>query len=197
VPTAVIGNGESRKTIDLFKLKQTHVLVGCNAIHRDITANHLVCCDRKMVSEATSNPLTKDTLIYVRPNWHHYFRKIKKLKNIRLVPELPYKGNKQQDDPFHWGSGGFAVLLAATLSSKEIDLYGFDLYPLYNKVNNIYKNTENYADAGSQPVDPSYWIYQIGKVFDYFPNSKFKIHNVRDWPLPIEWQKNNVEFVDL
>jgi len=197
VPTAVIGNGESRKTIDLFKLKQTHVLVGCNAIHRDITVNHLVCCDRRMVSEATSNPLTKDTLIYVRPNWHHYFRKIKKLKNIRLVPELPYKGNKQQDDPFHWGSGGFAVLLAATLSSKEIDLYGFDLYPLYNKVNNIYKNTENYADAGSQPVDPSYWIYQIGKVFDYFPNSKFKIHNVRDWPLPVEWQKNNVELVDL
>ena len=197
MPTAVIGNGESRKTIDLFKLKQTHVLVGCNAIHRDITVNHLVCCDRRMVSEATSNPLTKDTLIYVRPNWHHYFRKIKKLKNIRLVPELPYKGNKQQDDPFHWGSGGFAVLLAATLSSKEIDLYGFDLYPLYNKVNNIYKNTENYADAGSQPVDPSYWIYQIGKVFDYFPNSKFKIHNVRDWPLPVEWQKNNVELVDL
>jgi len=197
VPIAVIGNGESRKAVDLIKLKQTHILIGCNAIHRDITVNHLVCCDRRMVDEATLNLSTKDTLIYVRPNWHHYFRKIKKLKNIRLIPELPYKGNKQQDDPFHWGSGGFAVLLAATLESTNIDLYGFDLYSQYDRVNNIYKNTANYTKSDSQPVDPSYWIYQIGKVFEYFPDCKFKIHNTRDWQLPVEWQKNNVKLVDL
>ena len=197
MPTAVIGNGESRKTVDLHKLKQTHTLVGCNAIHRDIVVDHLVCCDRRMVDEATNNPLTKDTLIYVRPNWHHYFRKIKKLKNIRLVPDLPYKGNKQQDDPFHWGSGGFAVLLAASLGQKEIDIYGVDLYPTHNKVNNIYKNTAHYGKSDGQAVDPSYWVYQIAKVFENFPECHFRLHNTRDWSLPNEWKKINVELVDL
>lgn len=197
MPTAVIGNGESRKTIDLDVLKTTHVLIGCNAIHRDIEVNHLICCDRRMIVEAVANPATKDSMIYVRPNWYHYFRKIKKLKNINLVPSLPYKGNRQQDDPFHWGSGSFAVLLAAAMSDCEIDMFGFDLYPINNKVNNIYKNTPNYTRLDSQPVDPLYWIYQIGKVFEYFSNCKFKIHNTRDWQLPSEWQKINVSVVDL
>ncbi len=194
---AVVGNGESRKSVNLQSLKHNQVLIGCNAIHRDIVVDHLICCDRRMIDEATSNPETKDTLIYVRPNWFHYFRKIKKLKNIRTVPDLPYTGQRQQDNPFHWGSGGFAVLLAAQLGYKEINLYGFDLYPLDDRVNNVYKNTSHYAKSDSQPVDPSYWIYQISKVFAYYPNSQFNFYNHYDWTLPKEWQKNNVVKFDL
>jgi len=64
-------------------------------------------------------------------------------------------------------------------------------------VNNIYKGTVNYARVGSQAVDPSYWVYQIGAVFMYYPNTKFIIHNRPGWRMPTEWQKNNVEFVAL
>jgi len=68
----VIGNGESRRAIDIELLKADS-LIGCNAIHRDTVVDHLICCDRRMADEAVENPQTKNTLIYVRPSWFHYF----------------------------------------------------------------------------------------------------------------------------
>ena len=192
----VIGNGESRRAIDL-ELLNADSLIGCNAIHRDTVVDHLICCDRRMADEAVENPQTKNTLIYVRPSWFHYFTKIRKHKNIKTVPELPYRGEYKKDDPDHWGSGGFAVLLAAALEYSEIELIGFDLYPVNSAVNNIYKGTKNYAQSGSQAIDYSYWVYQINRVFMYHPDQKFIIRNHRDWQMPQEWRKNNVEFVAL
>lgn len=188
---AVLGNGESRRHLDLQSLKTDHIIVGCNAIHRDLVVDHLVCCDRRMAEEATKTT-PPETLIYVREDWYHYFRKIKKNKSIRQVPDLPYKSIDRQDQPFHWGSGPYAILIASLLESTEIHIFGFDLYSSNNKVNNIYKGTENYADPNSQSVDPSYWIYQISKIFEKFVDKKYIIHNNKDWPVPKEWRKNNV-----
>ena len=193
----VFGNGESRKSLNLEEYKSKYTLIGCNAIHRDIEVDHLICCDRRMVAEATDNPQTKNTLIYVRPDWFHFFKKIKKNKNIRTVPELPYKGEAKRDDPDHWGSGGYAILLAASLGFKEVEIFGFDLYGIDHLVNNIYKDTQNYSKSNSQPVDPSYWIYQISQIFRYYPSTTFIIRNKTGWNLPIEWQKNNVSFIAL
>lgn len=192
----VIGNGESRRSINLESYRPD-TLIGCNAVHRDLNVDHLICCDRRMAAEATENPQTKNTLIYVRPSWFHYFRKIQKNKNIRPVPNLPYVGELKRDDPDHWGSGGYAVLLAATLGFEEIELVGFDLYPITDSVNNIYKGTENYARVEAQAVDPSYWIYQISKIFGCFPRSTFIIRNRDTWEMPKEWQKSNVKVVAL
>ena len=192
----VIGNGESRRGINLETYRQ-HTLIGCNAIHRDIVVDHLVCCDRRMVAEATENPLTKDTFIYVSDHWFPFFRKIQKNKNITHLPELPYKGEAKKDDPEHWGSGGFAVLLAASLNFDEVELIGFDLFSVDQSVNNVYKGTQNYSRPESKPVDPSYWIYQIGQVFKYYPNTQFIIRNHQTWQVPAEWQKYNVKFVAL
>ena len=192
----VFGNGESRAGIDLHQYKD-FITVGCNAIHRDFTVDHLVCCDARMVREALENPQTDSSKIYVRDNWHHYFRKILKNKHIQLVPELPYRGELRPDQPVHWGSGPYAVLVAAGMDVEEIWLLGFDLYGRNNKVNNVYKGTKNYNAEGSVAVDHSYWQYQISKVFEYYPNIKFKILNKAHWLLPGEWQKNNVERVDI
>lgn len=193
----VIGNGESRRNINLETYRSAYSLIGCNAIHRDLIVDHLICCDRRMADEATNNPQTIDTNIYVRPDWFHYFRKIQKNKNIKLLPELPYKGTTKGDDPVHWGSGGFAVLLAASLGFEEIELVGFDLYPVDHSVNNVYKGTNNYASATAKPVDPSYWIYQIGQIFKYYPNINFIVRNYQTWSLPTEWQKLNVKHIAL
>ena len=46
----VIGNGESRKSLDISTLKLP--TVGCNAIFRDMKVDHLVCVDRRMIREA-------------------------------------------------------------------------------------------------------------------------------------------------
>jgi len=193
----VIGNGESRRNVDLSKFSD-HTLIGCNAIHRDHTVEHLVCCDRRMAEEAINNPDTADTNIYVRDDWWRYYFKIRKHKNTKTVPELPYKGERKPDQPLHWGSGGYAVLVAASLGFKNINLLGFDLYSTpSHKVNNIYKGTENYSKHEARPVDPSFWIYQIAKVFQYYPSQNFKIINDASWKMPKEWQRLNVSFENI
>lgn len=193
----VIGNGESRKSIDIESLKINNVLVGCNAIHRDIIVDYLVCCDRRMVEEAINNPMTERTEIYVRDDWFKYYKKIQKRKNIKTVPELPYKGTQRPDRPEHWGSGGYAILVAATLGFDTITLIGFDLYSKDHKVNNVYKGTENYSSVDSQSVDYSYWIYQTAKLFHLFPNINFTVVNDSGWDMPKEWQQPNVQFKNI
>lgn len=192
----VIGNGESRRNIDISSF-QDHTLIGCNAIHRDLIVDHLICCDQRMVREAVENPQTENTTIYVRDHWYHYFRKIRKNKNINLLPDLPYQGDQRHDKPIHWGSGCYAVLLAALLEHYEVSLIGFDLYPKEDRVNNIYKGTNHYARPDASPVDPSYWIYQIGRVFHYFPETKFNIYNYKEWTIPQDWQKENVQLMPI
>ena len=189
----VIGNGESRGRIDLNKFKDTHLFVGCNALHRDCVVDHLVCCDHRMVREALENPTTANTTIHVRDNWHHYFRKIEKNKNVKLIPDLPYQGELRPDKPVHWGSGPYAVLIAAQLNLPTVSLVGFDLYGRQDLVNNIYKGTNNYSNPNSSAVDPSYWIYQIGKLFSLFPHIQFNIINTEGWKMPTEWQYDNVK----
>ena len=193
----VIGNGESRGRIDLLAFKATHVILGCNALHRDMVVDHLICCDHRMVREALENPATANTMIHVRDNWHHYFRKIQKNKNVKLLPDLPYEAVSRMDNPVHWGSGPYAVLIAALLDHSSVSLVGFDLHGRQDRVNNIYKDTVNYSNSKSHAVDPSYWIYQIGKVFELFPKIEFKIMNTVGWHMPTEWQKSNVKFVAL
>lgn len=193
----VVGNGESRRSVNLDNLKSKYTLIGCNALHRDITVDHLVCCDRRMADEAVNNPNTKQTIIYVRPSWFHYFRKILKNKNIREVPPLPYSGEMKRDQPDHWGSGGYAILLAASLEFEQVNLLGFDLYSVNEKVNNVYKGTPNYAKIDGQSVDYSYWVYQISQIFFYYPNVKFRIINHKDWLMPGIWCQPNVSFINI
>ena len=184
-----IGNGESRAHLNINKLYGTKV--GCNAILRDYTVDHLVCCDRRMVQEAIQVEYNTLSYIYTRGDWHKHFSHHPR---IRELPKLPYAGNQRWDDPFHWGSGPYAVLLAAKLAKDEtVNLLGFDLYGNETLVNNLYKDTKNYAAAKSRSVDPRYWILQIAKVFELFKHQKFIIYQTPEWNLPQAWIKPNVE----
>lgn len=184
--TWAIGNGESRQIIDIESLQG--IKVGCNAIHRDYNIDHLVCVDKRMVSEATKNKRRKQFTIYTRKDWWVGFRLEER---IRPVPELPYTGDQRPDDPWHWGSGPYAVLLA-TQFSDTINLLGFDLYSKNDKVNNLYKDTENYDTSEKRAVDPRYWIYQIAKVFECFPQKTFTIYANEDWQAPDAWKYSNI-----
>lgn len=182
----VVGNGESRKDTNLTNLKN---IVGCNALHRDLAVDHLVCVDRRCVLEALTSPNCTNTKIYTRSEWIDHFNH----PALMTVPELPYRGELRQDDPFQWGSGGYALVLAAQLSDR-IDIIGFDLWGSGKHVNNIYKDTKNYNAATSHSVDPSYWIYQVGKVFACYPDKYFTVYNVEGWQMPNSWCLANVNF---
>lgn len=187
--TWVIGNGESRSPIDINTLQGT--TIGCNAIFRDYKTNHLICVDKRMMNEALEHGANNHSLLYTRKDWYPYYNS--DYKRIRLVPELPYAGSERHDDPWHWGSGPFAVLLGAKQDSKVINLIGFDLYSKTNKVNNIYKDTLNYDAAEKRAVDPRYWIYQVGKVFECFTKKNFVIYQDEDWQIPKNWKYSNVK----
>ena len=194
----VIGNGESRSSINIQNLLGKISLVGCNAIHRDAVVNHLICCDERMVREAVENPNTASTFIYVREHSYQWFRKVQKHKNIILLPDIPNQEHNRIDQPRNWGSGTYALLAASQLpETKKIYLLGFDLYGNNTLVNNLYKNTKNYSVGGSHAIDPSYWIWQAAKVFKLFPNIEYNIVNHDNWPMPPEWKKSNVEFLNI
>ena len=183
----VIGNGESRKFLDLSQINRNKV--ACNAAHRDLKVDHLVCVDRKTLEEAVS----EHNRIYTRTQW---LGRYKDHNNVFPVPDLPYSGIQRWDDAWHWGSGPYAILLAAQLTTiNRVDVVGFDLYSKNNRVNNVYKGTKNYAAENKAAVDPRYWIYQISKVFEIYNNTEFVIHQPEDWEQPTSWKKSNV-FVD-
>lgn len=191
----VVGNGESRTGINLKNFSIP--IIGCNALHRDFIPTDLVCCDRRMADEAVNNSKLKFSKIYVRNSWYHYFRKIRKNKNIINLPNLPYTGTKKQDYPDQWGSGPYAILIAAQTKYQNIYMLGFDLYSYNSKVNNIYKNSNNYDSKDSKSVDPCFWIYQIEKIFQIYKNKNFILINSADWKMPVLWKKENVEYRNI
>ena len=187
----VIGNGESRKDIDISAFNETKV--GCNAIVRDFFVNHLVCVDRRMVEEVLQ--LSSFDKIYTRQDWINSYTSN---KNVTTVPKLLEDGTKRWDEPFQWGSGPYAVLLSAKLcKGPTVRLVGFDLHSATSTVNNVYKDTSNYDPADKNAVDPRYWVHQINKVFEWFPQLHFKIYQKEDWILPNSWQKDNVSLDNL
>ena len=139
----VIGNGESRKTFDLHSI-DTHI-IGCNAIHREFICDQIVAVDRRMVTEIVANPDYINVPVYTRPNWIGDFTQF---PNVRLLPELPYKGPERRDEPWHWNTGPFAIVIACYMNPKTINLLGFDLY----SVNNTIKNYESDMDSSYERI---------------------------------------------
>ena len=109
---SIIGNGESRRGFDISPLKLFSTVIGCNAIFRDFVTEYLVCADRHMCQQA-ANAVGKGTTIYTRENWAAQFAH---WPNVKVIPKLPYAGDKRQDDTFHWGTGPHAGELRAGIS---------------------------------------------------------------------------------
>tara|TARA_B100001057_G_scaffold405734_1_gene418807 strand:- start:1964 stop:2404 length:441 start_codon:yes stop_codon:yes gene_type:complete len=138
-----------------------------------------------MVSEAIE--IKFPNKILTRKDWMARFTN----DNVCTVPDIPYEGLERVDEPFQWGSGPYAVLQASLLS-KKIKLIGFDLYSNTKRINNMYKDTENYDPSDKGAIDPRYWVHQIGKVFESFPKKKYIIYQTADWELPKAWKYPNV-----
>lgn len=183
----VIGNGESRKQLTIINPD-----IGCNAAYRDFNIKHLICVDKRMVNEALSSGFSNQ--IYTRTDW---IKSYEKYSNVSILPQLPYQGNLRPDNPFHWGSGPYAVLLASTMNDNTIEMVGFDLYSQTDFVNNVYKDTKNYDTSSRSAIDHRYWEYQISKVFSIFKDKYFVIYNLPSWKMPESWKLANTELKTL
>ena len=125
----VLGNGESRKGIDIDDLKEKGTVYACNAVYRTFTPDYLVAVDAKMINEIYQEGAQLRMPVWTNPN--HAYKKFKKLNFFE--PSLG------------WSSGPTALYLATQKEHQLIYILGFDFIGNQDgKLNNIYGDTPNY-----------------------------------------------------
>ena len=87
----VLGNGESRKTLDLNVLKTKGKVYGCNAIYRDSVVDALVVVDGGMIHEVYTSGYAAENKVYAR-GW-------------TKLPEFLYSDMVNMDALMGWGEG--------------------------------------------------------------------------------------------
>lgn len=178
----IIGNGESRKDFDLRKLNNQGATYGCNGIMRDYNVQNLVCSHMRHLNEAVDFGLDKKS--YVHANLR--MSNVLKNPNIQLLPDVPYESTHKNDLAENWRSGSYALLLGA-MQNKMVMLLGFDFNGVgersfstpFGKVNNIYKDTNNYPSSNEKQRDMGSDVQQVGHIIKHFSNVKFVFIN--DW----------------
>lgn len=156
----ILGNGLSRKHIDLNQLKLHGSIYGCNALYREFTPDVLVATDRPIATQIQESGYSSK----------HRFHTRKPIANLGAKPvPTEYYGNS---------SGPIACSLAALDGHKQIYLLGFDLgADQNNSFNNIYAGTEFYKAQGSNPTFTGNWIQQLIKITKDFPSITFhRVH---------------------
>jgi hypothetical protein len=152
----VLGNGVSRRGIDLTILNQYGKIYGCNALYREYTPDVLVATDRPIATHIQQSG-------YSAQHRFHTRRPMPKL-GAREIPK-PY---------FGYSSGPVATALAAVDENRQIYLLGFDLGPSQNKtVNNLYAGTEFYKPVGAAPTFAGNWIKQLLKIMKDYKHCQF------------------------
>ncbi len=140
----VLGNGVSRKDIDLNSLQSHGKIYGCNALYRDFTPDVLVATDRPIATHIQQSGYSANNIFYTR-------RPLPEL-GARVVPK-PY---------FGFSSGPIAVSLAALDQHSVIYMLGFDMGPSVTKtINNVYAGSDFYKPITAPPTFTGNWLKQL------------------------------------
>ena len=155
----VLGNGTSRKDIDLDKLKSLGKVYACNAVYRTFRPDYLVAVDVKMILEINKTGFQNHNEVWTNPN-----RSYQHLKNFNYFS--PSKG---------WSSGPTALWLAAQHNYDTIYILGFDYKGLDDgkKLNNLYADTRNYKKSTDSATFFGNWMRQTISVIKENPQIQF------------------------
>lgn len=152
----VLGNGVSRKQVDLTTLKSFGKIYGCNALYRDFVPDVLVATDTPIATTIQNSDYAKTHVFYTR-------RPIDGSGALK-VPKSYYG----------YSSGPIAVALASIDQHHRVYLLGFDMGPTQSdKFNNIYAGTEFYKPVNSQPTFTGNWVKQLTQITKDHPNTEF------------------------
>ena len=155
----VLGNGTSRQSIDLHKLKEHGKIYACNAVYRSFTPDYLVAVDVKMVLEINKAGYQHRNQVWTNPN-----KSYQRIQNLNFFN--PSKG---------WSSGPTALWLAAEHSYETIYILGFDYRGLNDgkQLNNIYADTVNYKKSTDGATFFGNWMRQTKSVIKDNPQINF------------------------
>jgi hypothetical protein len=152
----VLGNGISRRHIDVDTLLNLGTVYGCNALYRTHTPHVLVAADQQISQQIQESGYSAKNKFYTR-------RPINGL-GAQRVPQ-PY---------FGFSSGPIAVGIAAGDGHQTIYMLGFDMGPAANGLfNNVYADTEFYKQTLDKPTFTGNWIKQIITVTKDFSDRQF------------------------
>ena len=181
----VIGNGTSRKTIDLDLLAKNGTTYGCNALYREFNPDYLIAVDTKMVLELNQNKVQNKLSVWTNPN-----RSYHKFSGFNFFN--PSKG---------WSSGPTALWKASEDGHERIFILGFDYKGLganQELVNNIYAGTQNYKKKNEKATYFGNWLKQT--VITIQKNPKIRYIRVLDSKgfVPKELSKlSNLEHISI
>lgn len=152
----VLGNGVSRRLIDLELLRPMGKIYGCNALYREFTPDVLVSTDLPIATAIQESRYAIRNRFYTR-------RPTGNLGALRIPQEF-----------FGFSSGPVAVGIAAQDGARSIYMLGFDLGPTESGgFNNIYADTEFYKRSTSRPTYAGNWVKQILSIVRDFPTTTF------------------------
>ena len=156
-PAFVLGNGQSRLSIDAKSLLNLGTIYGCNAIYREMDPHVLVAVDVKMINEIIDSGYHLNNEVWTNPN-----KGIKTRNRINLY--APHKG---------WSSGPTALWHACSDNFQEIYIFGFDYQGRDGKFNNVYADTHNYKRSSDSATYFGNWLNQTEKTIKEFKKVQF------------------------
>ena len=183
----VLGNGESRRGIDINDLKEKGTVYACNAVYRIHQPHWLVAVDPKMMLEIAETDYVVHNKVY--SNFNSQYNKVSKLMD-HVTWSKPSLG---------WSSGPTALKLACDHGIKEIYILGFDYQGLKEdsknnifKLNNVFGGTRNYKKPNDQATFYGNWMNQTKRCLQDYPDVKFRRVIPKGWfqPKDLEWKDN-------
>ena len=183
----VLGNGESRRGIDIDDLKEKGTVFACNGVYRTHRPHYLISVDPKMILEIAESDYMLHNKVY--SNFNAQYNKHQKIMDHCnwFKPSLG------------WSSGPTALRMACDHGFKEIYILGFD-YQGHSennkrqrfKFNNIFKDTRNYKKSNDEATFYGNWMNQTKRCLQDFKDVKFHRVIPKGWfqPKDLDWAGN-------
>jgi hypothetical protein len=176
----VVGNGTSRRNIDLHNLKSYGKIYGCNALYREFEPDYLIAVDTKMILE-----INKAGYQHTHEVWTNRNKAFNNFNNFNFFSTS--KG---------WSSGPTALHLASDHDHGDIYILGFDYQGLGQYVNNIYSGTFNYKKTTDKATYFGNWLKQTVTTIQKFPKKRYIRVIQKDSFIPKEFAKlSNLEHI--
>ena len=180
----VLGNGESRKGIEINDLKEKGTVFACNAVYRTHRPHFLVAVDPKMIFEIAETDYPVHNKVW--SNFNAQYNKHPKILN-HINWFKPSLG---------WSSGPTALRMACEHGFKEIYILGFDYQGLNQgkrfTLNNIFGDTRNYKKRNDEATFYGNWMNQTKRCLQDFKDVKFHRVIPKGWfkPKDLGWAGN-------
>lgn len=184
----VLGNGESRRGIDIDDLKSHGTVFACNGVYRTHQPDWLVAVDPKMILEIAETDYVVHNNVY--SNFNQQYNKHQKIMD-HVKWSKPSLG---------WSSGPTALKLACDHGFTDIYILGFD-YQGHSekqnktsrfKFNNVFKDTRNYKKSNDEATFYGNWMNQTKRCVTDYKDVKFHRVIPNGWfkPKDLEWYDN-------